>query len=457
MNRVMKEIAASADDIAFSFYLYGRSYIEPGQGVMMLKADYKSQSVPDTISLFNVFPYNNEVNDTCFYSTPVSYYDALTLVDVSLKFTYKKNDTNVNVSEKNNEYNHLSLASLYTAYDAGTPITQRISTVKLDSAIAVILKNENVVGDYVYGIRKKDSRQFEYTAGAVRKGLIDKAQYSTYLFSDVPFVTPYELKIYIDHPGNIIGRPLVYALSISSLIILLLIAAFIFFAYTVLRQKKLSEMKTDFINNMTHEFMTPVTNISLALETLEKKYDPEVLNIIGTENNLLKDNINKVLQVAILEKGSFILELTTINIHDILKRVARNFSQQLQERNGAFHFDLQAANSFINADETHIINMFYNIIDNAIKYSFETPQITIGTGTEKGRLKVIIADNGIGMGPAVKAMIFDRFYRGHTGNRHDVKGFGLGLTYVKSIADAHSILIDVTSNPGKGTTFTFWF
>ncbi len=458
VNAVLARVAAYSNDELYSFYLYGRSYINPGEGVMMLKADYKSRQITDTVSLFNAFAYNNENNDSCFYATNISYYDRLTLVDVSMKFTYKLDDTTLDVPEKNKEFKQLTLANVRTRLDNPLPVIKRLPPAKLDSVFAVALRQEHIQGAYVFGLRKKCADSFDYTYGRLAPSLLDATKFSIQILSDIPFATPYELVLHIDNRDKFISRSLMSALGISFMIILLLVAAFIYFAYTVLKQKKLSEMKTDFINNMTHEFMTPVTNIALALETLERKYDANVLDIIGTENNLLKDNIHKVLQVAVLEKGSYLLDSTDTDIHNLLKRVVRNFSPQVQEKNGKIVFDLKAANPRVIADETHIINLFYNLVDNAVKYSGKTaPLITIGTVNEKGKLKVTVRDNGMGMPPGVKEMIFEKFYRGQKGDRHDVKGFGLGLTYVKSIAAAHGIIIHVDSKEGEGTVFTLWF
>lgn len=458
VNAVLARVAAYSNDELYSFYLYGRSYINPGEGVMMLKTDYKSRRITDTVSLFNAFPYNNEDNDSCFYATNISYYDRLTLVDVAMKFTYKLDDTTLDVPGRNKEFKQLTLANVRTRLDNPLPVIKRLPPAKLDSVFAVALRQEHIQGAYVFGLRKQDADSFDYTYGKLAPSLLATTKYSIQILSDVPFATPYELVLHIDNRDRFISRSLMSALGISFMIILLLVAAFIYFAYTVLRQKKLSEMKTDFINNMTHEFMTPVTNIALALETLERKYDANVLDIIGTENNLLKDNINKVLQVAVLEKGSYLLDPTDTDIHTLLKRVVRNFSPQVQEKNGTIVFELKAANAHVIADETHIINLFYNLVDNAVKYSGKSaPLITIGTANEKGKLKVTVRDNGKGMPPGVKEMIFEKFYRGQKGDRHDVKGFGLGLTYVKSIAAAHGIIIHVDSKEGEGTVFTLWF
>ncbi len=457
-QRLLERLAEYSKDELTAFYLYGRSYINPGEGVMMLKADYASKKITDTVSLFNAFPYNNEDNDSCFYATNISYYDRLTLVDVAMKFTYKLPDTTLNVPEKNREFRELTMANVRTKLDNPLPVASRLPPEKLDSVLSLTLRQEQLEAPYVFGIRKKGASTFEYTRGSAPALLLGKSGLKKEILSEAPFATPYELVLHIDNRDKYISRSLMSALGVSFMIILLLVAAFIYFAYTVLRQKKLSEIKTDFINNMTHEFMTPVTNIALALETLERKYDTNVLDIIGTENNLLKDNINKVLQVAVLEKGSYLLDPTDTDIHTLLKRVVRNFSPQLQEKNGKIAFELKALNPCVIADETHIINLFYNLVDNAVKYSGKAaPFITISTSNEKGKLKVTVRDNGKGMPPGVKEMIFEKFYRGQKGDRHDVKGFGLGLTYVKSIAAAHGIIIHVDSKEGEGTVFTLWF
>lgn len=457
-QRVLDRLVEFSKDELASFYLYGRSYIKPGEGVMMLKGDYTSKKITDTVSLFNAFPYNNEDNDSCFYATNISYYDRLTLVDVAMKFTYKLPDTTLNVPEKNREFKELTLANVRTRLDNPLPVVSRLPPDQLDSVLLAALRQEQLTMPYVFGVRKKNAAGFEYTRGNASPVMLNRTVYKKDILSDVAFSTPYELVLYIDNKDEFVHNSLTSALGISFFIIVLLVAAFIYFAYTVLRQKKISDMKTDFINNMTHEFMTPVTNIALALETLDRKYDANLLDIIGTENNLLKDNINKVLQVAVLEKGSYLMHPTDTDIHSLLKRVVRNFSPQLLEKNGEIVFDFKAVNARVIADETHIINLFYNLVDNAVKYSGEAaPNITIGTTNEKGKLKVTVRDNGNGMSPGVKEMIFEKFYRGQKGNRHDVKGFGLGLTYVKSIADAHGIIIHVDSKEGDGTIFTLWF
>ena len=219
-------------------------------------------------------------------------------------------------------------------------------------------------------------------------------------------------------------------------------------------------MKTDFINNMTHEFMTPVTNIGLAIETIERGNGngstPKLLSLISSENAHLRDNINKVLQVATLEKGNFQSEITEVNVHEVLHRVVKSFDLSVAEKQGKVHLDFKADYPVVSFDETHLINLFYNIIDNAIKYASpgRPLKIDIRTRNTDRKLAITIEDNGIGMSPGVKQQIFNKFYRASNGNRHDVKGFGLGLNYVKTIADAYALKIDVDSSEAKGTSFT---
>lgn len=455
MNRVLDKVAGYTEEL-LSFYLYGRSYIKPGEGVMILKTDYASQTITDTVSLFNAFAYNNADNDTCFYATPISYYDRLTQVDVALKFTYQQSQTSVNASEKNAALRTMNIDNFRTSLEDPADVTKRLKKTKLDSFIHATLQQEGIAGKYQYRFRQQNENSTTYVVGDTL--LTPDSWFTREIFATIPFVKPYEISMYVANSEQWMGCSLLSALAISFLITLLLILAFIYFVYTVLRQKKLSEMKVDFINNMTHEFMTPVTNITLALETLEKNYDSEVLQIIAAENDLLKVNINKVLQVAALEKDSYLLELSEVDIHEILKRVARTFSSQIAEKQGIFVFKMQAARKTVMADETHIINLFYNIVDNSIKYASNRPlEINIATENIKGKLQLQISDNGRGMTGEVQQLIFEKFYRAQTGNLHDVKGFGLGLTYVKSIADAHGIAIDVDSKADVGTVFNLWF
>lgn len=461
VNKMLDDAVVFTERCVFSFNLYGRSYIQPGEGVTVLKANQGSKQF-DTISLFNAFPYPDKP-DTCFYSTGFSVYDMLTVVDVTMRFEYIKNDSAVDANAKNMQFSTMQLANYKTRLDDNTPIGQRISLTALDSTIRALAVERGIDTGYVYGLKRKNTLSFEYLNDPSGADLLLSKGYKKALFANRAFTTPYELYFFPLNKDETIKSSLTWALIGSAFIIMLLVAAFIYFARTILQQKKISTMKTDFINNMTHEFMTPVTNISLAVETLEKgksskEQQQQIISLISSENSHLRDNINKVLQVATLDKSDFLINPSALHINDILERVARNFEMQIESKGGRFVFGFSDEDIIIIADETHIINLFYNIIDNAIKYSSTVPPlVTIKTGIKDNKAWVSIEDNGIGMSPDTQKHVFEKFYRGHKGNLHDVKGFGLGLSYVKSIADAHGISVEVKSRQHMGTVFTIWF
>jgi len=247
---------------------------------------------------------------------------------------------------------------------------------------------------------------------------------------------------------------------------IIVILVLIFFAYTIniiLRQKRLSEVKTDFINNMTHELKTPISTIGLSSEMLLKNdftTDPDRLKryagIIFKENKRLENQVERVLNVAKLDEEQLVLKKENLDIHELLGEAKDNFDFNHEAEGGKISLILEAKQSNINADPVHITNVIYNLLDNAIKYCEKTPEIQISTKTEKNGILIEFVDNGIGMKRDDLKMIFDKFYRVPTGNLHNVKGFGLGLFYVKLIIDAHKGRIDVKSQLDKGTTFTLW-
>ncbi|MCL4130558.1 UNVERIFIED_CONTAM: hypothetical protein GTU68_031224 [Idotea baltica] len=248
----------------------------------------------------------------------------------------------------------------------------------------------------------------------------------------------------------------------SSLLLILMIGGIFFSSVnTMLKQKKLSIIKNDFINNMTHEFKTPISTISLAVEVMKDAKmtsDPDrYLNIIKDENSRLGSQVEKVLQMALLDKGHVTLNQTSVDLHETIEQVCQNIGVQIDNNEGVLELDLKASNPEIIADEVHMTNVIYNLMDNANKYSPEKPVIKVATKDISGGVAVIISDQGIGMKKEQLSKIFDKFYRVSTGNVHDVKGFGLGLSYVKKMMDLHHGNIKVNSTIGKGTTFELEF
>ena len=240
---------------------------------------------------------------------------------------------------------------------------------------------------------------------------------------------------------------------------LLIMTAFYLTVRTMLRQKKLSEIKNDFINNMTHEFKTPLATISLAVDALRNEKvvsDKEKMSyfstIIKEENKRMNRQVETILKAALMDKQEVQLLLRPLHAHQVIKDVVENFTLQLEEKKGKAEVLLNAENDFIDADEVHFSNLIINLIDNAIKYSKEDqpPIIRITTQSTPKSIVIVIEDNGIGMNKETVKRVFEKFYRAHTGNLHNVKGFGLGLSYVKTMVEAHGGEIKVDSVLGRG-------
>ncbi len=246
----------------------------------------------------------------------------------------------------------------------------------------------------------------------------------------------------------------------SSIVMLVVIFFFVYTLFVILKQRRLSEVQKDFINNMTHEFKTPLSTIAISTGVLKDPsiiYNPERLlnyaTIIENESHRLKQQVERVLQMARLEKSDIGLKKENCGIHELINDAVKNNSMALNNKQGVVKHDLQAEPSIASVDKLHFTNMINNLIDNAIKYSQVVPEILITTSKQAGYLQLCVKDNGIGISKENQQKIFHRFYRVPTGNLHDVKGFGLGLNYVKLIVEAHKGKITVQSEVGKGSVF----
>lgn len=252
-------------------------------------------------------------------------------------------------------------------------------------------------------------------------------------------------------------------LFVSFILILIIIGAFAFTIYTINKQKKLSDLKRDFINNLTHEFKTPIFSISLAAKSLLKSKElaqSETLvkytEIIGSESNRLKNQVDKIMQMALIDSGNLTLEKKQLDLHDLIRKVAENLKMMVDDKNGSIKLNLVATKYLVLADETHLKNIVYNLMDNALKYSRDIPEIEIKTEDHKDGVVFSVKDNGIGMEKEQQKFIFDQFYRAQKGDVHDVKGFGLGLSYVKSIVEAHKGNVALKSVLNQGSEFTVY-
>ena len=257
-------------------------------------------------------------------------------------------------------------------------------------------------------------------------------------------------------------RSIGWMIAVAFLFTLVIISAFYVTVRTILTQKKLSEMKTDFINNMTHELRTPLATIAIAVDTLKNEkviVDPDKINAIGgiikVENRRMNLQVEQILQAAQLDINQVLKEKEQLHVNNVLKKISEKFSLQLEEKNASLSLLLDAKNDQVVGHPIHFMNMLSNLIDNALKYGKEDvpPQISIITKNIKNRILISIVDNGIGMSKETQSHIFEKFYRAHTGNIHNVKGFGLGLNYTRKMVEAHDGTISVESKLGKGTTF----
>ena len=270
----------------------------------------------------------------------------------------------------------------------------------------------------------------------------------------------YELAVIFPQRERFVLSSIIEIASLSTVFMLIIIAVFIITLNQLVTQRRISEIKTDFINNMTHEFKTPIATMNLVLDTLKS---PIALNnpdkvmhyvkILKQENKRMLTQVENILQISRLEKGNLQLEREPLDVHDLITNAITHVQVMLNERGGVIHTHFLADNSDISANESHLTNVFINVIENAIKYSPEAPIIDIYTENIKNRILIRIKDKGQGMSKQAAKYIFDKFYREHTGDLHNVKGHGLGLAYVKSIVEYHQGSIYVESEKGKGSTF----
>ena len=343
-------------------------------------------------------------------------------------------------------------------------IYERVNYQVLDSLLRYEVKMKGIGIPFEYGISSLENPSYLHYASSMKykvSGLkSDKDTYSVNLFPNDYSNSESYLRVYFPNQDRYIIRNIWMMYATSLLLILVVLGCFYVAVSTIVKQKQLADIKNDFINNMTHEFKTPISTISLAtqmlgdeLVTASPSMFKRYLGIIRDENKRLGSQVEKVLQTAQMERGEVRLNLGTVNVHQIIERVLENISPQIELREGIIDIDLQAENPEIQADEVHLTNIIFNLLDNANKYSPGKPIIKITTeNTEKG-LSIKVSDQGIGMTKESTKQIFEKFYRVPTGNVHDVKGFGLGLSYVKKMVEEHQGRINVVSKLGEGSEF----
>jgi two-component system phosphate regulon sensor histidine kinase PhoR len=290
------------------------------------------------------------------------------------------------------------------------------------------------------------------------------SEQARFQFPELARADGYYFGVYFPHKGVALSNQMGIWLF-STIVVLIVILFFSYSLFVILRQRRLSEIQKDFINNMTHEFKTPLSTIDISTSVLMQPAitgNPERLlsyaTIIKNETTRLKNQVEKVLQVAVMDNRSEDLKMAPVHLNDLIRQLKTNLEAKLEQHHARLDLLLNAENDCLEGDTLHLTNIFNNMIDNSLKYcEHERPHIVIGTEYRKGQLTVTVQDNGIGIGEKDRKMIFNKFYRVSTGDVHNVKGFGLGLHYVKMIVEAHKGHIGVSSRPGEGTLFTLVF
>jgi len=350
---------------------------------------------------------------------------------------------------------------LYQEYkEVDIPLNERVHPQTLDSMLRSELRNLAILSNYEFMVTSLVRDSLIFTRASNQTKFLPHNSYETPLFPKDMIRDSGMLTITFPDKNSIILSNMTAMMGLSGGLLMVIIFSFAYTIHSILKQKKISEMKTDFINNMTHEFKTPVATIMIASEALkdaeltsDKSRIERLANIIYDENVRLGNHIERVLHIAKIEKGDLKLEHKDVDMNDLLSAIVDSMSLQLQKRNAQIELDLKAKYSMVSGDELHLSNVIFNLLDNANKYSPENPQIKISTFTAGKNLVIQVADKGIGMSKDQLSKIFDQFYRIPTGNLHDVKGFGLGLSYVNNIIKRLQGTIRVKSEKDIGSEF----
>ena len=361
----------------------------------------------------------------------------------------------------NNQVNN-QMRLFQDMFDVFSPGKNHIYTIKpkeLDTILKNELERSGIKTNFKYALAKNN--RIVYTSDKKALEKLALSQFKTPLLSKGSGGT----MLIMDFPSqkSFIIRQMSVMLFSSFILLSFIVFCFSYAINVIFKQKQLAEMKSDFINNMTHELKTPIATISLASEALNeveisKNLDQRsrFLKVIQQENHRLKNQVENVLQFAKLDKENVLLQKSEIDLHDLLNGVILSMKVLCDEKNAQISLSLKAKNTCIYADPIHIENIFRNIIDNSLKYSDEEPKILISTQNIQNGIELTFQDNGIGISKTDQEKIFEKFFRVHTGNIHDVKGFGLGLSYVQKIIQMHKGRVQIKSTLGNGACFTLF-
>ncbi len=338
-------------------------------------------------------------------------------------------------------------------------VNNEVNPNTLEFLLQTEFKRRNIIADFEYGVFDCTTEKMvygDYVPLQTAKEKITNKKLPTWTNQGYYFGVQFP-----NREAQLLNQMGIW--SFSSVVLLIVIFFFAYTLFIILKQKRLSEIQKDFINNMTHEFKTPISTIAVSAQVLK---DPKIINqperllnyaeIIEKENIRLRQHVERVLQIARLDKEEIELKKESSDIHTLIEGAAKNVSLLLQEKKGNITLELSADIHHVEADKLHLTNVFTNLLDNAIKYCSTQPEILIRSFNYENKIGIEIKDNGMGIHLENQKKVFQKFYRVHTGNVHDVKGFGLGLSYVRSIVKAHRGEIKLFSEIGKGSTFSLF-
>ena len=331
---------------------------------------------------------------------------------------------------------------------------------ELDSLIVEELLLAGIDQHPVVGLYDGSQGSFLYSSDPQHENLLEESPYR-YSFQPIGVVSSNQFFIILAFTGNLLPHIDSSLYLYMSFFLVMVIAVMFFISIrTIANQRRLDQMKNEFISNMTHEIKTPISTISLACEMLqdhsvaqEEASRSNFVGIIADENQRMRMLVETILQSSKMANRNFSLNLTEVNINDIINRVSQSFMLTLANRNGRLETHLDAEPPTLVADELHLSNMIYNLVDNGIKYSTSEPHIIVSTRREGDNMLISVQDHGIGISKADQKHVFEKFYRVSTGNVHNVKGFGIGLNYVAQVVKLHHGTIALESEPGRGATF----
>ncbi|HAN18816.1 MAG: hypothetical protein A2X13_08055 [Bacteroidetes bacterium GWC2_33_15] len=403
----------------------------------------------DITTQINQFSKNGILlnNKTDFLTGKSSQQKILGNLNPDSKFIEKLSDRTVFVENIVNKLIQIDVA-----------IEDRISKETLEEIIQKNIKNIGVDLHYEYSVMRNKNKKI-YASEHFNPETKAKL-FSSQLFPNDVFAKENFLTIYFPEERNYILKSTGFLAFSSSFLTLIILLGFITSIHIMFKQKRISQIKNDFVNNMTHELKTPISTISLASQLLKDKSIPVenknvdyISNIIDEESKRLSYQVEKVLKTALFEQGHIKLKFKELDIHKIIDTVINNFEIQVINKNGIIQKQLEARHSIANIDEVHFTNIIFNLLDNAVKYSKENPDILVTTRDNNTGIYILVTDKGIGIKKQDQKKVFDQFYRVSTGNLHDVKGFGLGLNYVKKMVEEHGGQISLESEYKKGSTF----